>query len=519
MPINKDLDKLISKALAKGADANGVYHLFNKSNKEISADEAKKYFVSKNYVAITTLEKEVTIFGVVVKIIDKIDFITMDNFQQYAFSLMNKNRQVEYSQLKNTGAFIMKVFDKHRDFKSRYIENAYWSGQLANGLLTGGGVGLVNIDGDWCYFEGYFAGGFPVQNTILYKLSPTMALSRDNLVAYEYKDVVGYKNASGNLGTATREYAKHQYNTFKRDIDIEFSRALTLNNHNGEFLYFLNEKEKMKKGQTTVNDFIEPYTYWNYDPDGYLPKAIELQELYQVLDGLCVRSDRDYIYESILWGTCINLANAEADTAAVGKAWRITLNRASYSESSFKEFYKHIKKAVSDKYDAVFDNINRRIAQYNSMQKNTGALNSPSSFSSSRSSDDRDDSDGRDNSDDSYDSRSVSDNSSTSSSDSLSCTVRLKNPDRPNCYYNTGWITVYFYPHRYGYKDYWVDDKGKCTITWDPDDRGEYIDRIVFQDYDRDCTVCINTPKDWYEVSGIEMRDKGNYTFTAHRKK
>lgn len=520
-PLNKDLEKLISKAIANGADANGVYHLENKNNKNISANEAKKYLVAKTYVAISTTEKEVAIFGDIVKVIDKINFITMDNFKQYAFSVLNKNRQVSYSQLKNTGKFFIKVTGKQdtwwRNKKVNKIENVSWSGGIANGFLGGKGVGFVNIDGSWCYFEGNFAGGFPMEKITLIKLSKLMAVSSEELEPFYYQNVMSLKSRSGDLRAAVTEYAKTQYDDFKRKINAEFDRALTLNNQNGEYQYFWDQKELIKKNQDMLNDFIEPYTYLNVDPDGYLLKAKELQELYSVLEALNIDTRKSYINESLIGGTSFNKKSALADTASIGRAWDIALVRVNDSKASFKQFYIDILRDMGKKADAIYDNINRNIAEYNSMEKSKSifemANNSSSRSSSSSYSSDRD------NSDDSYDSRRSSDNSSSSSSGSYTCTVKLKNPDWENHYYCCGSVTVYFYPHSGGYKKYQVDGEGVCTITWDPSDRGEYIDRITFSDYDEECIVCANTHKALYEVSDIKITNGGNHTFTAHKAK
>lgn len=143
---------------------------------------------------------------------------------------------------------------------------------------------------------------------------------------------------------------------------------------------------------------------------------------------------------------------------------------------------------------AEINQHNDAVRQYRASNMSSGSSSTSSNTSSSASS--------------SYSSTSSSSSSEKeeSSEKKLSCTIQgITLPNgRP---YVAGNIEVWFHRERWsqsgGYAKYWVDDKGRCVISWD-DDRGDAIEKISFTEGSRG-----------YVIKDIMLKDGGSYNLKA----
>lgn len=120
----------------------------------------------------------------------------------------------------------------------------------------------------------------------------------------------------------------------------------------------------------------------------------------------------------------------------------------------------------------------------------------------------------------SYRSSSSSSTSSSSSGSSSSssapskkkhqCEVTIWYTDNGDRYKLTARNIEVWFGRNGGWANYWVDDKGRCTITWD-EDRGDTITKILFSELKHGSLIGTNN----YKVEGIELKPGGSYSLEA----
>ena len=510
----KNLDKLVSEAIKQGPASDGIYQIENKKNLYVEKEFALKQLENKDYLVFESSQKNLVRFGEPMTIVDIIRFAPYDSYpaKKYMFDKLKGDNPTSFDQLKNPGNFFYKKY-VDKTIWGYYEGTIYlksndimWSGNTVDGFLDGKGTGCYFIDKKMFLFEGEFVAGFPSKDMTVKKFkSNSFQLNSISFSSVEWmKDT-----AKGDLRKCVVNYI-HKYNSEKALIvNDEFGKALALNSKNGDFSSFYAGKDNQYRIETRRRMFhslVEINRGMNLSEFPALDSKIkELLKLYDVLSVLDQEFyNKSYITESILWGTTFERSKATKDTARFGITDRyISENAKASSKSSFRKFYAAVEPTMYKKLEALYDNINRQIREYNAMDKTPDIFHQPStnyasssSNSSTRKSDRNDDNE-----------KNEAKNSSSDSKKMLSCKVRIKLPD--GTFFKGGNAECWIHEGRWvdegGYVKTWVDGDGNCTVSWE-EKRGDYIYEIL---------NIHSTGGKWYHVKGVELKPGGSYTVEA----
>lgn len=413
---NKVMEALISDACRRGMSNDGTYCIDNSKNKVVDVATAEKYLRAKGYFVSGSSSKDYMRFGEVEKILDKVSFLDPNNFHLFAFNRLKGNNNIQYNQLKNKGICIFQSKGgNYHDGIFKYLatipvenvfqsptllicENVLWSGSTVNGLIDGAGVGFVQVDDVFCYFEGNFKCGFPVSETTVKTYTEKKIKWKYPVMEDSWKDlrkedgkIVGerriiskwsafYANKKDcpiELQRAITEYARVTYNENARQIEEAFSKLLVLNNRPDLFINF--------RYYSVTNEFIDLYSsHSNLDTKGLLPKAREIQNEEFVRQTLEDYNDNQKKYEDLLYKYYISYDSyhksssfkwekASADTARYGQALRIASKKALIEENSpFAEYYSKKINELKEKKEQVFSNVRKQTDILFTIQREEG---------------------------------------------------------------------------------------------------------------------------------------------------
>ena len=193
---NKKMDKMIQEALKRGAGPNGAFCITNKSNQIISAGEMRDYVVLQGYYAGVAKEKDYSRFGEFISILDQLEFYTEETMTPYAFSVLNGNKSLNFSDLKENCSMVYPVaelrgkgwFSYSGDYK--VLHPVFWSGTVKNGLIDGYGVGFTYLDNGWGYFEADFKSGFPTANFVMKTITKELKTGESAYAAARDEDIM-----------------------------------------------------------------------------------------------------------------------------------------------------------------------------------------------------------------------------------------------------------------------------------------------------------------------------------------
>lgn len=488
---NKDIDKMFNEALKRGPDSNGAYCIINSQNKVYRANAVAEYLSDRGYLTGVSSEKYYSRFGDSIKILDKIPFFKPSDASKYEFSILGNESGIKYDQLKNTGTFFYPDVIIEKGFITTVkvpktfteINDVLWSGDVVNGYLSGKGFGLAQFNGDWGFFEAEFiAGGFPITNIDIRTYdSSKNKITTVNKYDTQYAKVQSVirsaaPKASADLRKPMMEFFKNiGYAEDAREIKNEYSKTLSLN-YGGY--------DEFKKNKSLLENFIYIYDSLHYDPDGMLPKAKEMLEVYQILDALNISSTKSYRFMSLagLIGGYDDFdeKGAEEDIDAIWDAQILVKNKLN-SNSDFKRFYTNADSLLDEKEKKVSANISSEVDDYNAYVRRHNQEVANRSYSSSGSS---------------Y---------SSSSSSKESCRVHLVTKDGKD-YANEEFCA--------GHKGFlgptWVetfktDSNGYAIISWDEDESSpDYITNTIGQEFS---LFHIE-----FDVDDLDMKDGGSYT-------
>ena len=306
-------EKLFNEAIKKGVRSNGAYCVENPKSKNVTVGEMCNYIESKGYIIGKVSNKKIIRFGDSKYLLDKVDFVTRENYATYIFHSL-ADAGFDFTRLKAKGTlYLTRKEDVYKKGKVPGVKtyagkqtvydsyaNALWTGSTDDGFIDGTGVGFVAKGSYFMRFEGTFSKGFPSSEIKIRYVS-----KKDMTSAYVKAD----------------EIKSNQYPSVSRmellpgftKTDATLKRALML--RTAEFykvdVVKLNEVYGKLKSVSTTNcgkmtqdnlvyDFIALNEASNYDPQGMKDKVCEMRDVYKVMDALNMKF-RDRYYGFSLW--------------------------------------------------------------------------------------------------------------------------------------------------------------------------------------------------------------------------
>lgn len=167
--------KLFEEALQRGREPGKLYVMTNSKNTFLKQEDVEKYALSKGYVISKVTYKGYNRFGKSVQSVSTVAFIPRDEVSDYAYEALCKDPAIPMTRLSKKGSgyyyfnmqdaggyFSHFLDDINRDRYFYLADNIAWSGELANGMLNGPGVGFADFGKGWyVWFKGTYDHGFP----------------------------------------------------------------------------------------------------------------------------------------------------------------------------------------------------------------------------------------------------------------------------------------------------------------------------------------------------------------------
>lgn len=245
-------------------------------------------------------------FGDTKRIVYKFEFAPPENTINIIFNQL-KSTNVTYSQLKSRGTAIClrKHWDGMYDVETlslSRIDDLLWSGTIVDGFINGTGAGIVHRPAEgYVYIQGTFSRGIPSGKVIVKNLRKKY-VSGVKIAPYSYATNIQESDAM--MATDI-----HKWKLIEGDAKIKDAVLHRLHE------LYPSDYERMKKAYekaltiTAANykSFVQDdtadaccnvYKAFKYDPKGIIPKAAEMQDVYQILDGLNFKP-RNYFWVGI----------------------------------------------------------------------------------------------------------------------------------------------------------------------------------------------------------------------------
>ncbi len=371
-PKDKNMEALISEAISRGMSQDGTYCIDNRKNKAIDVATAEKYMRAKGYNVASSSTKEYMRFGEPIKILDKLTFFDPNSFHLFAFNRLKGNNHIEYGQLNKKGAFLyidklLYVGSDNAEYELGnnlgngvcLCDNVLWSGSVVNGLLDGHGVGFIENEYGYNYFECDFKSGFPVSafKTQLFLRSNNKtrelnrggkAYTRQTIANISVDYVNGRVRSSEVLKKALMGYAQYYYVEDARQIELDYNKLLELNRN-----------IKYNYNSTLADVFINLYGSLNMDPENLLPKAREIHDVQYVRRIENEIWMKNYIdYNSYTEKHSFDWEGARADTLALWNAIQLATQKVNAgAQNPFNGFWREILKTLKVRRGNLLHNI------------------------------------------------------------------------------------------------------------------------------------------------------------------
>jgi hypothetical protein len=348
-------DRLFSEAISRGRQPNGSYIINNSSKKAVTIEEMTSYVKRKGYAVLgynTQIKKQ---FGNAREVVDRMEFISTQDYPQYVFSVMSGGT-INYSQLKK-GSFFQpaeeKQYTKHgivevlSGVKTVFWrnDNVLWTGSLSNGFLHGNGKAFWIKGTNEChYLEGTFEYGFPkVIKTSTYIAQHDIgSLNRQKSKEFKMKAVTSEMiAANANTSDSKLKQAINlsmggSYDSDVAKLDAAYKKAKTLSSSN--YSNF--------KADPIVARFVNNYGKTNHDPKKRLPTAQAIKDAYYVCAALQYPIQERYygvnnFFTAIQFNGSIDWLNKEVkgDRDLFTKGLNIAKNGKNNNQYGFRTFY------------------------------------------------------------------------------------------------------------------------------------------------------------------------------------
>ena len=163
-------------ALKNGRQPGKPYVMRNPGKKFLDPDKVAEYVQSKGYIVDDVRLEGYNRFGRSVPTVTELTFLPKEELRPFAYEALGRGDATPLSQLTKKGT-VYYFFNREQsgDYfahspvgndHSKYFnrcDDALWSGELADGLINGSGVGFADMqDGLFLWFKGTFDHGVPV---------------------------------------------------------------------------------------------------------------------------------------------------------------------------------------------------------------------------------------------------------------------------------------------------------------------------------------------------------------------
>ena len=304
----------IKDALKRGPNEEGIYRVENPKGKNLRKGELEEAIINMGYLPISGKGWfKGSDFDDWRSRVGYYDFIDNKNYPKYIFcKLRGSDSEYKYSQLKNRGYFFIPTKKREKknssmpwtEYKTVYDLNrqtAFWSGDIVNGYLHGGGCGFIISSRSYQWFAGIFYEGLPIYNFHIRSVNTNgmSAILDDSRISYNPVIPINHEICMRHMNSSDSEIKRivNNYVTKGAYKDkaqlIEYIHRQTRSLSTSNCMDFKPSKE--------VTEFIDSYENANYDPDNVLPKAHEIYKVYTVVEALNLRL-RDKYYSATLFG-------------------------------------------------------------------------------------------------------------------------------------------------------------------------------------------------------------------------
>ena len=171
------------KALQKGREEKKFYVWVNPGNGKTNVnelyDDCKKY----DYISGKYSYKTINRFGDQDESVGTFEFLPRAEVPSYLLEYERQNSNEKYINLMQSGLVYLPM-NKNSAVLTK-VDNAKWSGQLNDGMLHGGGYGIIKYGEKYYYYNGVFSNGIP-QGNLTVKAITVLNLSENNWSVEKY---------------------------------------------------------------------------------------------------------------------------------------------------------------------------------------------------------------------------------------------------------------------------------------------------------------------------------------------
>ena len=374
---------LFEEAIRRGPTPNGFYCIENPKKKDIKEQDLRNYAKKKGYVVGRVATSEISKFGDLKIVVYKFEFMNPQDFDIYAFNMLKGGASISYSQLKNRGVVYFtpsKMWTSSSSYNKVTIgtptepqmgrvDDALWSGKISDGLIDGDGIGFIKLPNNgYVYFSGKFSHGLPIGVSTLKRV-----VRGENLGQIKAKEIQ-------NIEVPSVERSEIPYLLKANDAKLKQATMYRLGDFYKEEMHKV--LDAYKKAQTlnasnyssfqpdlSIVKMVDTYKSLNYDPDKLLSKAIELQDVYQVVRALN-RPVRSRYYGSTLSTLFSGVQTWREDIVVEDRSLvngALNIAREGRSGSGFKSFYGQILSRLEAKSRELESGISSSRKEYDKM--------------------------------------------------------------------------------------------------------------------------------------------------------
>jgi hypothetical protein len=364
---------MIKDAIKNGPNADGTYRIKNTSNKRIRLEEMLDFVRKKGYIPVKGREISVHRFGGSIIVFEYLDILDVQNYSRYAYSVLCGSGNCNYSLLGKNGSFYVlsenrkydRTTSKFRDFYNliRY-DQALWSGNVVDGYIDGSGNGLIISGNTYTWFMGTFHHGLPSSNVTMRSAEIQSLIKTLNYSTSHYNSVslAACEQNLNHNDFSTRKivkaYVADIYKDNAKKLESAYQQARSLNMSN-----FINLRY-----DNVVPEFIDCYEKAGYDPDGLIPKAKEIKDVYKVVQSLKFKFPEHYYgfdLFSVLTMTYSWLDDREkSDREELENGLKLARAGKTNSKYGFQSFYSSATEKLEKKYSEFVNKVSTERAAY-----------------------------------------------------------------------------------------------------------------------------------------------------------
>ena len=382
-------EKLFNEAIKNGITSKGCYYFQNTKHKGFQYYDVQGYASANGYIILGCTEETRVRFGNRVNLIDEVEFIDAKNYPYYVYSaLSGSNADVERAQ--QSGIVFLtkseKVYREVNVFVSVYDGvktvfehfDALWTGNVSNGYIDGPGVGFMTMPGGiYLRLEGTFSKGFPVSEVDVKYVTKTdmknAAVKRDEIQSKKYEEIPietffsNLETSDPVLKKAVQMRTEEMYRNEVARVEAVYNKVKTLNMSNYRDFEL----------DYSVLTFIKLYQSLNYDPSNVLPKAMEIKDLYYVVEALKMEIKSHY-YGYSLWSLLTMFYDwldkeEEQDRLLLDTGLEKARLGQESSKYGFAGFFSQAADVLYQKKQDFESKISSDMAEYSRMAKNEKA--------------------------------------------------------------------------------------------------------------------------------------------------